>query len=171
MPFLTTLIAMLLDTAVIPVLYHGSFTVPVTFAVVVCIALVRGRMYGLLYGMIGGMLTDITAGTLGVMMSFFMASGFLVGLLVDEESDRPITGLFFHLRRGLTAMLVYALGELVFEAYIYLITSSFNISIVIHSAARSALIALLTMLLCPALKRLYVNKKNETGHEREVRTY
>ena len=43
-PFLTTLLAMLLDTAVIPVFYHGGFTVPLTLVVVTCIGLLKGRL-------------------------------------------------------------------------------------------------------------------------------
>ena len=76
------LTAMLLDTSVIPVFYHGAFTVPVTFPVVMCIALCRGNLMGLLYGMIGGLLIDITTGTLGMEMAFYMAAGFLIGLIV-----------------------------------------------------------------------------------------
>ena len=76
----------------IPVLYHGTYTIPLTLVVALCIGLLLGRLRGLLYGMIGGLLIDISAGTLGTMTFFFMAVGFLVGLIVDESKDRRPEG-------------------------------------------------------------------------------
>ena len=38
-PLIATLLAMLLDTAVIPILYHGTYTFPLTLVIVLCIGL------------------------------------------------------------------------------------------------------------------------------------
>ena len=70
-PFITTLLAMLLDTSVIPLLYHGTYAFPLTLVVVLCIGLLLGRLRGLLFGMIGGVLIDISSGTLGMMSAVF----------------------------------------------------------------------------------------------------
>lgn len=168
---------MLLDTAVIPVFYHGTYTVPLTLAVVLCIGLLNGRLRGLLFGMIGGLLIDISAGTLGIMTFYFMIAGFLIGLIVDENNDRPITGIRFHLRRGLVSLFLSLLGEVVFAVYHYFITAVFEWSILQGMLLRALLMAALTMLLCPLLDRLYHGKKSRSsartyaGSKREVKHF
>lgn len=174
-PFLTTFLAMLLDTAVIPVLYHGTYTVPLTLAVVLCNALLLGRLPGLLFGMIGGLLIDITAGTLGVMTFFFMAVGFLSALIVDENADRQITGIRFHLRRGGVAFLLYAVGETVFVVYRYFITAAFEWRYVQYISIRALIFAAIIILICPALNRMYFGRgaaqHRAPGGRREARHF
>lgn len=175
MPFITTLVAMLLDTAVIPILYHGVYTIPLTLVVVLCNGLLLGRLRGLLYGMIGGVLIDVTTGTLGFMTFFFMAAGFLVALIVDESNDRRMVGVRFHLRRAGVSFALYMLGEIVFCVYRYFVTASFEWRFVFHMAARSLIVSALVVLLCPLLGRLFLGRKrvqrNHSRRNREVKHF
>ena len=155
---------MLLDTAVIPVFYHGIYTVPLTLAVALSIGLIEGKLYGLLYGMIGGLLIDITAGTLGSMTFFFMIAGFLVGLLVDESADRQITGILFHLRRALVSFGLTLLGEAIIAFYQYFVTASFEWFIVQNMLVRSGLTAALVVILCPVLNRIFHRRRKRSVH-------
>lgn len=176
-PFLTTFAAMLMDTAIIPVFYHGKYTVPLTLIVVLCIGLLKGRLRGLLFGMIGGLLVDITAGSLGIMTFFFMIAGFLIGLIVDETNDRPITGIRFHMRRGGVSFILCMLGEAVIAVYHYFVTAAFGWYVVQNMLLRSAIASALVMLLCPLLSRLYIGKSNRNsprstvGTKREVKHF
>lgn len=168
---------MLLDTAIIPVFYHGTYTVPLTLIVALCIGLVKGRLRGLLFGMIGGLLVDISAGSLGVMTFFFMIAGFLIGLIVDETNDRPITGVRFHLRRGGVSFILCMLGEAVIAVYHYFVTAAFGWHVVQNMLLRSAIASALVMLLCPLLGRLYLGKtsrnsaRSTAGAKREVKHF
>ena len=153
-PAILTLAAMLLDTSVIPVFYHGAFTVPVTFAVVMCIALCRGNLVGMLYGMIGGLLIDITTGTIGIMTFFFMASGFFMGLIIDRAADESGKPLRRWLRRGLVSLMFFLLGEIVFVVYRFFVTNSFEWLYLRDGLIRSLIAALLALMLYRPLKRL-----------------
>lgn len=172
-PFLATFIAVMLDTAILPVFYHGVYTVPLTIVVVMCVGLIEGRLMGLLLGMIGGLLIDISAGILGTMTFFFMAAGFLIGLIVDEANDRPITGLRFHLRRAVVAFALYMLGEIVLCIYRYFVSASFEWYYLRPMFIRGGMIALLTVLLCPLLARLFRGKKTNryARKRREVKHF
>lgn len=176
-PFFATLLSMLLDTAVIPVFYHGVFTVPLTLITAMCIGLLRGRLRGLLWGMIGGLLVDITAGTLGFMTFFFMLSGFLTGFLVDESVDRPVTGVMFHFRRAAVTFILSLVGELVIAFYQYFNTAVFEWSFVQNLLIRSGIVAAGVVLLCPLLDRMITgrklrsNSRTNTGIKREVKYF
>ncbi len=178
-PILATILAMLLDTAVIPVLYHGVYTVPLTLIVAMCIGLSHGRLRGLLFGMIGGLLIDITAGTLGFMTFYFMLAGFLIDLIVDERSEqntRAMPALLFHLRRLAVAFCLSLLGEVVFELYHYFITASFDWATTPKMLTRSLIVAAGTVILCPILDRIEgKNARNDrsghAGRQREVKYY
>lgn len=168
---------MLLDTAVIPVFYHGVYTVPLTLITVMCIGLLQGRLRGLLWGMIGGLLVDITAGTLGYMTSFFMITGFLIAFIVDESADRPITGVMFHLRRAAVSFLLCLIGEIVIAFYHYFITAVFEWTSTYYILIRSAITACGVVVLCPLLDRILSGRKNRTetrthaGSKREVKHF
>ena len=177
MPLIATLTAMLLDTSVIPVFYHGLYTVPLTLAVAMCIGLLNGRLRGLLFGMIGGILIDITAGSLPIMTFYFMSLGFLIALIIDEKTDRRIPGMLFHLRRGAVSFLLCLLGEIVFAVFQYFVTAEFEWASVNSIILRAALMAVMTMLLCPFLDRLFSGRKRavkESGaskRHREVKHF
>lgn len=165
---------MLLDTAVLPVFYHGVYTVPLTIVVVMCIGLIEGRLMGLLLGMIGGLFIDVTTGILGVMTFYFMAAGFLIGLIIDEANDRPITGVRFHLRRAVVSFVLYMLGEAVFCVYRYFVSASFEWYYLRAMLIRGGIAAALTVLLCPLLARLFKGKKPKAGYSgnhREVKYF
>lgn len=174
-PFLATFLAVLLDTAVIPVLYHGTYTIPLTLVVALCIGLLLGRLRGLLYGMIGGLLIDISAGTLGTMTFFFMAVGFLVELIVDESKDRRPEGFRFHLRRGIVAFVLYMLGEIAFGVYRYFVTAAFSWASVRFMLLRGLLFAALALALCPLFARIFLGKRairtGRSGKKREVKHF
>lgn len=176
-PFLATLLSMLLDTAVIPVFYHGAYTVPLTLIIAMCIGLLNGRLQGLLWGMIGGLLVDITAGTLGYMTFFFMLAGFLIGLLVDESTDRPVTGVKFHLRRAAVSFALSLIGEIFIAFYHYFITAVWAWSSVQYILIRSAIVALGVVLLCPLFDRVQNGRKSRSnprsnaGSKREVKHF
>ena len=177
LPLLTIFLAMLLDTAIIPVFYHGTYIIPLTLATTLCIGLLKGQLWGLLYGMIGGLLIDITTGTLGIMAFFFMSAGLLVSILVNEYADRKITGIRFHLRRAGVAFILMLVGEIVLAFYQYFITANFEWFIVRNLFVRSGLMAVLVVALCPLLDRLFHGRKrrsidpsNEENH-REVKHF
>ena len=154
MPLITVLIAVLLDTALIPVFYHGTYVVPITFVVVMCISLVRGRLFGLLYGMIGGLIIDISTGTLGIMTFFLMSTGFLIGVIIVEgPSARPAWQLW--LRRAVISLAMYMIGEIVFLVYRYFVTNSIEWIYVFHALVRGLIVGLLTMLFFVPLSRIY----------------
>ena len=50
-PYLMVLLAVIVDTAILPVFYYGTYTVSLTLAVVLCASLVLGRLKGMLLGM------------------------------------------------------------------------------------------------------------------------
>lgn len=174
-PLITTLLAMLLDTAVIPILYHGTYTFPLTLVVVLCIGLLLGRLRGLLFGMIGGVLIDISSGTLGMMTFYFMAAGFLVALIVDETNDRRMAGVRFHLRRAGVSFAMYMLGEIAFGVYRYFLTASFEWIFVQHMVLRGLMAAALVVLFCPVLSRLFFGRRRAQrknhGSKREVKHF
>ena len=78
----------ILDTTIMPIVYGGVYTVPLTVVAVFLIGMLMGRMRGLLYGTIGGLLIDITSGTLGMMTFFFMAVGFVIGLILYNPGEQ-----------------------------------------------------------------------------------
>ena len=78
MPTALVLLALMLDTAVIPFLISTPYIVSLTFATVLVLGVYLGRMHGMLYGMIGGLLTDILVGyPLGFNTFIFIGLGFL----------------------------------------------------------------------------------------------
>lgn len=176
-PLLATILSMLLDTAIFPVFYHGVYTVPLTLIIVMCIGLLQGRLRGLLWGMVGGLLVDITAGTLGYMTFFFMIAGFLIGLLVDESTDRPVTGVKFHLRRAAVSFVLSIIGEIVIAFYHYFITAVFEWSSIQYILVRSMIVAIGVVALCPLLDRIRNGRKSRlsprshAGSKREVQHF
>lgn len=160
-PYLMVLLAVIVDTAILPVFYYGTYTVSLTLAVVLCASLVLGRLKGMLLGMIGGLLIDITAGTLGMMTFFDLAVGFLIGFVLNESGPtarRPF-GAWFHLRHAAAFFACQLAGELVFGVYRYFQTASVDSGVIPHALARCAIFAAAAMLLYPALRRLFAGKK------------
>ena len=176
-PFLIVILAVLLDTAVIPVLYYGPLTIPLTLAVVMCAGLTLGKSRGTLLGMFGGLLVDITGGTLGVMTIFFLVCGFLVELFLDESkaSSSLPSGIRFHIRHAITFFLMYLLGEIVFCIYNYFQTAAFEWFYLRSIFQRSGIFTAAAVLLYFPLNRIFAGKKHRTraifGNIREVKHF
>ena len=176
MPTLLILICFLLDTTVLPVVYGGVYTVPLTVVAVFLIGMLMGRMSGLLYGTIGGLLIDITSGTLGLMTFFFMAMGFLVGLILYDPRERPKTGRR-QMRRKFArqfgwVFVLYALGEATLFVIQYFSTALIRPIYLINIAVRCLICATLTVLLKPLAQALLVgNRRRLPARNREVRSF
>ncbi len=173
-PLLTVLLSVLLDTAVIPVFYCGRFALPLSLIVVILIGVQLGRTYGLLYGTIAGLLLDVTAGTLGMKLFPYIAIGFLIGFLLDQqpEIDRSMDRIerlnILAIRMIWIAVLV-AVYEVVMLLLQYFSTAVFTWVYVGNLAIRVALITVLTQLLHPVFHRLYAGKASRGGGGRSTR--
>lgn len=177
-PLLTVLLSVLLDTAVIPVFYYGRFVLPLSLIVVILIGVQRGRTYGLLYGMIAGLLLDVTAGTLGMKLFPYIAIGFLIGFLLDQqpEIDRNmdrIERLNILAIRMIWISVLITVYEAVMLVLQYFSTAIFTWVYVGNLAIRVVMITVLTQLLHPAFHRLYVGKAAQGGGRstREVKHF
>ena len=175
-PTLLILVCFILDTTVLPVVYGGVYTVPLTAVAVLLIGMLRGRMRGLLYGTIGGLLIDITSGTLGMMMFFFMGIGYLTGLILSTEGDAPRPGrrgarrrLF---RRAAWIFTLYTAGELGLFVVQYFNTAAIHWRYFANIGVRAAICTALTLLLRPlASKLLLGNRRRIPTRQREVKSF
>ena len=126
MPTALVLLALMLDTAVIPFLISTPYIVSLTFATVLVLGVYLGRMHGMLYGMIGGLLTDILVGyPLGFNTFIFIGLGFLAGTIAYEP---PAVRLRkapskVYLRRALTFMGMALAREVAIYGYQYFNTA------------------------------------------------
>ena len=176
-PTLLILACFILDTTVLPVAYGGIYTVPLTAVAVLLIGMLRGRMRGLLYGTIGGLLIDITSGTLGMMMFFFMAIGYLIGLILYIPSERPRAGRRLarrlRVKRAVWVFALYAMGELALFVVQYFNTAAIGWRYFMNIGIRTAICTALTLLLRPLAYSLLVG--NDRGRvptrNREVKSF
>lgn len=165
-----------LDTTVIPVVYGGVYTVQLTVVAVFLIGMLMRRMSGLLYGTIGGLLIDITTGTLGMMTFFFMAVGFMIGLILYNPGERLRTARRHagrrRVQRAVWVFVLYALGELALFVIQYFNTAELRVVYFVNIGIRSLICAALTLLLRPAAHAVLVgdNRRVPTRH-REVKSY
>ncbi len=177
LPYLLLVIAVLLDTAIIPVFYVGTLTIPLTLVVTFCTALTLGKLRGMLLGTIGGLLIDVSAGTLGTMTFYFLIAGFLVDLILDMGNPKEAhavskAGHVFH---AVVIFGVYELGEIVFLLHRYFVSNSFEWHYVRNMAYRGILFTAITLLLLRPLGRLFIGKRGyvrrDYGKTREVKHY
>ena len=165
-----------LDTTVIPVVYGGVYTVPLTVVAVFLIGMLMGRMSGLLYGTIGGLLIDITTGTLGMMTFFFMAAGFMIGLILYNPGERLRTARRHagrkRVQRVVWVFVLYALGELALYVIQYFNTADIRLIYFVNIAARSLICTALTLLLRPAAYSVLLGNRNRVPtRDREVKSF
>ncbi len=146
MPALLTLLALMLDTAVIPFLIGGPYVVSLTFIVVLNIAMYMDRMHGMLYGVIAGLLLDILVGyQLGFHTVIFVSLGFLAGVIAYEPEKVRLrrSSARVYLRRGLTVAGMTLLREIVIFGYQYfnvaLISGVYFVNILIRTLLTTAL--------------------------------
>ena len=177
-PFLLILVCFLLDTTVMPIVYGGVYTVPLTIVAVFCIGMAQGRMSGLLFGTLGGLLMDITTGTLGAMTFFFMFVGFMIGLIVYVPSERILPSRRKQQRRLLwrTAWIfaLYTAGEISLFVIQYFNTAQFEWIYLLNILIRAAVCTLLCTLARPLFSRLLVGapqKQTGTSRKREVKRF
>ncbi len=176
-PALMILVCFILDTTILPVVYGGVYTVPLTVVAVFLIGMLMGRMRGLLYGTIGGLLIDITSGTLGMMTFFFMATGFLIGLILYNPGENLRTGRKLarrrHLERAVWVFSLYAVGEVALLMIQYFNTADLKIVYILNIALRSLICTALVMLLRPVAYALLVgnNRGRVPTRNREVKSF
>lgn len=170
-PLICVLLAMLLDTAVLPIFMYGRYLVPVSLAVVMAIGITLGRMRGMLYGMISGLLLDISAGTLGMKLFSFIIIGFLIGFLLDQQPEisrtmerRERTQLLAV--RAIWAAVLVVLFEIVMLVYQYFSTAILKWSYIRDLLVRTLITTALVMLLTPLMKRLSSGKAVRIGKKR-----
>lgn len=176
-PALLILVCFILDTTILPIVYTGVYAVPLTIVAVFLIGLLMGRMRGLLYGTIGGLLIDITSGTLGMMTFYFMAVGFMIGLIlyVPGETLRPGRRGYRRrlLQRAEWVFVLYAIGEIVIFVIQYFNTASIRWIYFANIAVRSLICAVLVTLFRPAVYRLLLGGKQRRipARNREVKSF
>lgn len=177
MPTIVILVTVILDTTIIPVAYTGVYAVPLTVVAVLLIGMLMGRMRGLLYGTIGGLLIDITSGTLGLMTFFFMAVGFMIGLILYNPGEHLRTGRRIarkkRFQRGLWVFILYALGEVTLLVIQYFNTASLQWMYFFNIAVRAAICTALTILLRPLAYALLLggNRGRVPTRDREVKQF
>lgn len=176
--FLLILLTVILDTTIIPIFYNGTYLVPLTIVVVFLIGMLLGRIRGLFYGTIGGLLIDITSGTLGMMTFYFMAVGFMIGLILYSPHERLVPSRRNVIRRRVSrtvwVFVLYALGELAILGIQYFHTASMQWIYLAHILARSLICTVLTVLLRPLFFSILIGRKNRTStnsRTQEVKSY
>ena len=175
-PLLMILGCVTLDTTVIPVVYGGVYTVPLTVVAVFLIGMLMGRMSGLLYGTIGGLLIDITTGTLGMMTFFFMAVGFMIGLILYNPGERRRAARHHAGRRrvqqAVWVFVLYTLGELALFVIQYFNTAELRLAYFVNIGVRALICTALTVLLRPVAYAILVgNKRRVPTRHREVKSF
>jgi len=175
-PTLLILVCFTLDTTILPIVYGGIYTVPLTAVAVLLIGMLLGRMRGLLYGTIGGLLIDITSGTLGMMTFFFMGIGYLIGLILFNAGENLRTGKRGaqrnRLKRAVWIFVLYALGEIVLFVIQYFNTAAISWRYFLNIGVRAAICTLLTLLLRPLARKLLLgNRHRIPTRDREVKSF
>ena len=175
-PLLMVLAAFILDTTVLPVVYGGVYTVPLTVVMVFLIGMLMGRMSGLLYGTIGGLLIDITSGTLGMMTFFFMAMGFMIGLILYNPGENLRSGRRQsrrrHIERAGWVFALYAMGEAALFVIQYFNTAEIRFIYIVNIIVRALICAGLTTLLRPAAYAILIgNRDRVPTRDREVKSF
>ena len=175
-PALMVLATFILDTTALPIVYGGVYAVPLTVVAVLLIGMLMGRMRGLLYGTIGGLLIDITSGTLGLMTFFFMAVGFMIGLILYNPGEHLRTGRRVarrkRVQRGVWVFVLYALGEAVLLVIQYFNTAELQWMYFLNIALRASIVTALTLLFRPlAYHILLGNRGRVPTRDREVKSF
>lgn len=178
-PILSVLIALILDTAVIPQLYGGIFAIPLSLPVVIAIGILLGRARGMLYGLISGLLIDISAGTLGMKTFAYIAIGFLIGFLLDQQEVYPRKLPRRERRRQAIMRIVWVfvfdvLYEIAMLLVQYFSNAIFEWRYVGDLLLRALITAAIYALLHPLLRRIFVGKYTASAairKTREVKNY
>ena len=176
-PALLILICFLLDTTILPIVFTGVYVVPLTVVAVFLIGMLMGRMRGLLYGTIGGLLIDITSGTLGMMTFFFMAAGFMIGLILYNPAEtfrRSRRNLRRRwIQRAVWVFVLYGIGEIALFMVQYFNTAMIQPVYFLNIVIRAVIFTVLTSLFRPTAQKLFVGveRANRPVRNREVKSF
>ena len=168
--------SVVLDTALLPMVYGGVFAVPVTLMVVMLHGILLGRMSGLLYGTIGGILLDITTGTLGIMMFLFMAIGFLIGVIVYEPEKQYVSDSRRREARqrlawpALWVFVLYTISEIALLVAQYFYTTRFEWVYLLNLLIRSLIFTAAVTLLLPVFRPVLRSSQSNPS-ERKVKDF
>jgi cell shape-determining protein MreD len=176
-PYILLFVAAMLDTTVVPMFLQGPYAVPLTWIIVMCLALLTGSMHGMLYGLFGGLLMDVTSGTLGERLIPLTVIGFLLGLIVYESDPRRLREI--SRRKLLLRRLIYSVAfSLAAEAVIlfiqYFHTARFEWVYLLNCAIRAGILGLATLTLLPYIGRVVLGKnrkKEKKAPAQEVKSF
>ena len=161
----------MLDTAVIPVFYCGHYLVPVSLVVVILIGIQLGRMRGMLFGMITGLILDITCGSMGLKLFPYLAIGFLIGFLLDQQPDTSTAKNGkerFELLaiRAIWIAVLVLLYEIVMLVFQYFSNAVFRWIYVRDLLIRTAMVTALSLLLYNPMRVLFLGRNSTAGSRR-----
>lgn len=177
MPTALVLLALMLDTAVIPFVLESPYIVALTGVTVMALGVYLGRMHGMLYGMIGGLLTDILVGyLLGFNTFVYIALGFFAGMIAYQPPEvlatrSPLRTAIF---RAMTFFGLSLAREIVIYGYQYFHTAQFESVYLLNILIRALLAALLGLLLGPLEARAVLGKParyRQTSARQEVKFF
>lgn len=141
MPYILLLVAMLLDTAILPVLTDSPLVPVLTLVSVIALGLLMGRTRGALYGIIGGLLTDVLVGyPLGLRTLLYLGCGYASGVAGRKFQRYAITPV-------VTPILCLAAYEGAMITYMYMLGQTIPWLFLRNALIRAGLETLLAQLL------------------------
>ena len=175
-PVALVLLAVMIDTSVIPALFRNTWTVSLTLVTVLALAVGLGRISGILAGTLGGLLIDILVGyPVGFRMALFVLAAFVAGLIgYLPEKERILAGRRLYARRLVAYLLVLAFLELIVYGYEYFTTALFEWRYLLNALIRAGISTALCMLLGPVWLRWILGKPKKNvvaGNTREVKSF
>ena len=177
LPTLLILLCVVLDTAVLPIVYGGLYAVPLTLVAVFLIGMLLGRMRGLLYGTIGGLLVDITTGTLGMMMLAYMFCGFMIGLIVYQPEEQYVSAARRRASRrrwvwpAIWTFALYGVVEVALLVLQYFYTAHFLWQYLLYILIRAVVCTALVVLLRPLFGAMLLSRRTSSARVREVKNF
>lgn len=168
-PALTVLLAVLFDTAILPVFYTGHYAIMLSMIVVILIGILCGRMRGMLYGLIAGLILDFTSGTVGMKLFAFILFGFLAGFLMDTQPDLYAGGSSelskkdhyqYILVRFIWICVLVMIYEVTMVVIQYFANAIFEWAYLRDAAIRTAACGIIALLLSPLLHAMYIGNSD-----------
>ena len=141
LPLLLIVIALLIDTSIVPVLVVHWAVPMVLFTTVIVLGLLLGRTNGLLYGMISGLLMDIVVGyPLGLMSILYMLAGYLSGVAGRKFQRYLLTVV-------IAPILCFSIYEVTMAVYVYVAGQALDAVVMQQALARIAIETVLAQLM------------------------
>lgn len=173
-PALLILLAVLLDTTILPMFIISVWFVPLSLALIICVGAGQGRYYGMIFGLAAGLLIDILVGyPLGLRLFEYLGAGFLSGLIVhvteknrEQHAYRPA---MFAVRLGLFTLGYAAVVETAVCVYQYFNTARFLPVYALNALVRVGLITVLTLAFYVPLLRLSLGENLHITHRASPR--